>query len=41
MEIDYATTNGIKAMRSLRKGEASLGYYGHPLGELCLVDGDL
>ncbi len=37
MKTAYATLNGIKVMRALRKGKASAFYYGDPLGEMRLV----
>jgi transposase, IS6 family len=37
LKTAYATIQGIEVMRAVRKGEAALGYYGHPLGEVRLV----
>ncbi|HHL2459875.1 TPA: IS6 family transposase [Yersinia enterocolitica] len=34
----YATIKGIETMRALRKGQASPWYYGHPQGEVRLVN---
>ena len=34
----YATIKGIEVMRALRKGQAESFYYGHPLGEVRLVN---
>lgn len=34
----YATIKGIEAMRALRKGQVTIWYYGHPLGEVRLVN---
>lgn len=38
MKTAYATIKGIEVMRALRKGQASIWYYGHPLGEVRLVN---
>jgi len=37
MKTDYATIKGIEVMRALRKGQASVLYYGDPMGEMRLV----
>jgi transposase-like protein len=34
----YATIKGIEVMHALRKGQASLFYYGQPRGEVCLIN---
>lgn len=39
MKTAYATIKGIEVMRALRKGQASLFYNGHALGEVYLVNG--
>ena len=38
MKTAYATIKGIEVMRALRKGPAESFYYGHPLGEVRLVN---
>ena len=38
MKTAYVTIKGIEVMRALRKGQASLYYYGDPLGEMRLVN---
>jgi IS6 family transposase len=34
----YATIKGIETLRALRKGQAESWYYGHPQGEVRLVN---
>ena len=38
MKTAYATIKGIEVMRALRKGQASLFYQGHALGDVYLVN---
>lgn len=38
MKTAYATIKGIEVMRALRKGQTSLFYRGHTLGEMYLVN---
>ena len=38
MKTAYASIKGIEVMRALRKGQASLFYRGHALGEMYLVN---
>lgn len=38
MKTAYATLKGIEVMRALRKGQAEIFYYGHPQGEVRLVN---
>ncbi len=38
MKTAYATLRGIEVMHALHKGQAALWYYGHPQGELRLVN---
>ncbi len=38
LKTAYATLKGIEVMRALRKGQAEIFYYGHPLGEGRLVN---
>ena len=38
MKTAYATIKGIEVMRALRKGQAASFYYGHPQGEVRLVN---
>lgn len=38
LKTAHATIKGIEAMRALRKGQAEQFYYGHPLGEVRLVN---
>lgn len=38
MKTTYATIKGIEVMRALHKGQAESFYYGHPLGEVRLVN---
>ncbi|EIL0861912.1 DDE-type integrase/transposase/recombinase, partial [Salmonella enterica] len=37
MRTAYVTMKGIEVMRALRKGQGESLYFGHPLGEMCLV----
>jgi len=38
MKTAYAIIRGIEVMRALRKGQAENFYFGHPLGEMRLVN---
>lgn len=38
LKTAHATLKGIEVMRALRKGQAEHFYYGHPLGEMRLVN---
>ncbi len=38
MKTAYATIKGIEVIRALRKEQAESFYFGHPLGEMCLVN---
>lgn len=38
MKTAYATIKGTEVMRALRKGQAKSFYFGHPLGEVRLVN---
>ena len=38
MKTAYATIKGIEVMRALRKGQAENFYFGHPLGEMRLIN---
>lgn len=38
MKTAYATIRGIEVMRALRKRQAENFYFGHPLGEMRLVN---